>query len=45
MPELEKSDKTEKLKLKDRELVVLKKKTETELNVLKIKEKKESLTV
>jgi hypothetical protein len=43
MYELEKSYKTEELRLKGRELAILEKKSETEINLLKIKEKKELL--
>ena len=43
MYELEKSYKSEELKLKGREVAILEKKSETELNLLKIKEKKELL--
>jgi hypothetical protein len=41
--ELEQSYKAEELKLKGREIAVLEKKSETEINLLKIKEKKELL--
>ena len=43
MYELEESYKAEELKLKGRELAILEKKSETEINLLKIKEKKELL--
>jgi len=43
MYELEKSYKTEELRLKGRELAILEKKSETKINLLKIKEKKELL--
>jgi hypothetical protein len=43
MYELEQSYKAEELKLKGREIAVLKNKSKTELNLLKIKEKKELL--
>jgi hypothetical protein len=43
MYELERSYKTEELKLKGREIAILEKKSESEINILKIKEKKELL--
>ena len=43
MYELEKSYKTEELKLKGREVAILEKKSETEISLLKIREKKELL--